>query len=179
VNDSANSIIFDRLKFSSRTQKNVEIDRCPTVDIYHHQIVLAITLTSPEVEALPGDAPRFPAVLDTGFNDNLLITERQLQDWANPDAELEHKAQIDDGISLHEAKIWFHRNVALSRTEYLDDDPFPLELRRGIFVARNDRGTRLPILGLRALADNQLSLVIDTLEEHLTIKHKELILKME
>jgi len=29
------------------------------------------------------------------------------------------------------------------------------------------------------LADNQLSLVIDTLEEHLTIKHKELILKME
>lgn len=174
MNDTPSPIIVDRLKFRTRTQRNVQIHRCPIVDVYHHQIVVAISLTTPEVAFLAENASRFPAVLDTGFNDNLLITEHHLREWADiPLDQLEKKQDVDDGIALHEGKIWMHRNVTLSRTEYLNESPFPIELKRGIFLARDDRGSRLPILGMKAPSDAQLIVTIDTVEEHVTIQRKE------
>ncbi len=114
-----------------------------------------------------------------GFNDNLLITERQLEEWAQlPSGRLRKKATVTDGVALRDAKLWLHRNVPLSRTAYLDSDPLPLELKRGIWVAQEEHGKRLPILGLKALADNRLSIVINTVEEHLTLEQNESAVKV-
>ncbi len=48
----------------------------------HHQVIVWVSVTRPETPELPPHARRFPAVLDTGFNDNFLIREQQLIDWA-------------------------------------------------------------------------------------------------
>jgi hypothetical protein len=50
----------------------------PVVDVLSHQTVIWVSVTRPGLPALPADARRFPVVLDTGFNGNLLIPESQL-----------------------------------------------------------------------------------------------------
>jgi hypothetical protein len=53
-----------------------------TIPVKHDQIIVWVSITRPQAPDLPADALRFPAVLDTGFNDNFLIREEQLTAWA-------------------------------------------------------------------------------------------------
>jgi hypothetical protein len=52
------------------------------------QIIVWISVHIEGVEALEPNAPRFPAILDTGNNHTFTITERQLRKWAGIRAEL-------------------------------------------------------------------------------------------
>jgi hypothetical protein len=63
-------------------------------------------------------------------------------------------------IPLHSASAWLHRNLPGERAQK-DREPYPLQLEDGIAIYPDDAAPRLPILGLRALTQNQLSTTID------------------
>jgi len=135
--------------------------------ILHHQIVVWVSVTGPAAASLPAHAPRFPAVLDTGFNDNFLIQEQQLQSWAgiNPsDLTITDRLSVGGlSIPLREANLWIHPNQPGSRDAFSGAQPFCLELDTGIGVwPRALPGARrLPLLGLRGLRQGDLQLELD------------------
>ena len=45
------------------------------------RFIVWVSITRPYVFD-PSEAPRFPAVLDTGFNESFLIAPRHLREWA-------------------------------------------------------------------------------------------------
>ena len=78
--------LIESLPFSD-DEGSARIPNGPVVPIGHNQIILwvSITLRRPPFDAegiIPPGTRRFPAVLDTGYNDGFLLNERHLQDWA-------------------------------------------------------------------------------------------------
>jgi hypothetical protein len=129
-------------------------------------------LDEPEWNSL---APIIPALLDTGNNHNFSIQEHHLTRWAgiHPDA-LRFLGVIRDreySPSLRFAKIWIHRNRAGTR-DLSKVEPFLLRLDAGIAVYPSDKSNypRLPLLGLRAILDNDLKLVLDGKRNHVSLK---------
>jgi hypothetical protein len=123
-------------------------------------------------------SPRLPAILDTGFTLNFAIQEDHLRTWANltPDAlRIIGRSRINQqDLRLYEAGVAIHPNAAGQRDILLGDEPYHLSLREGIIVypRGNLFGPRLPLLGLRALAQNNLETVIDGQQSELTIRRK-------
>jgi hypothetical protein len=131
-----------------------------------HQIILWVSLTHIREKALPPTAVPFPAILDTGHTHTFSIQERHLTTWAGlrPDTLGLEGTVRDRGqrLSLRTAKIWVHPTVRGSRDELANAPPYPLPASRGIAVYPSDANfPRLPILGLRAITDNELALTVD------------------
>jgi hypothetical protein len=129
-----------------------------------YQVVIWISIAARSVVELPANAPRFPAVLDTGLNHNLSIRQEQMEARAGI-SSLMASGQVFIGarrIPLLAANVWIHRNRPGRRDDLLSD-AFKLELAGGIAVY--PRGTpsvaRLPTLGLRSLVTNRLRLAVD------------------
>jgi hypothetical protein len=137
------------------------------VPILHHQIIVWVSVARAEVDPLPPSSPRFPAVLDTGFTDNFLISEAQLLSWGGVDAAgLPPTAHLTVGkekIPVREANVWIHPNRPGFRDEFAPGRPFCLELDTGVAVwpATVPGARRLPLLGLRGLRQGELSLHVD------------------
>jgi hypothetical protein len=112
-------------------------------------------------------APRFPAVLDTGFTDSFLIHQQQLRDFAGLQAERLPRLNEDlrahgRQIPLHDANLWIHPNKPGERDHFAGSAPFLLELHRGIGICRDaDLYPRMPLLGARALRQAQLHVSLD------------------
>jgi hypothetical protein len=140
----------------------------PGIEIKHHQIIVWVSITKVETAELPSTAGRFPAVLDTGFNDNFLIREEQLIDWAAltpqqlPAVDFLLVGQ-GQHVPLREAVVWLHPNRPGFRDDFTKDGPFCLELDTGIGVwpARLPGARRLPLLGVRGLQQTNLELILD------------------
>lgn len=146
------------------------------------QIVVWVSVTPVECFELPRDAKRFPAILDTGFNDCFAIGPLQLRafaglDWkALPCEDEDTRFRDYDGvrIPLRRAYLWLHPNSAAERDTMNPDRPaVRLELNDGITVYGNKesvatnprcldlRAPRLPLIGLRALTEAECELRID------------------
>lgn len=143
-----------------------------SVSIRAYQIIVRVSLSVSEV--LDRDAPRFPAVLDTGHNHNFSIQERQLSRWAGIRVDkLPRLGEIrvnQQELPLLAAFLWLHRNRAGS-SELLPR-PYRLELPQGIAVYAGGTlsAPRLPLLGLRGLVTNQLCLTIDGLRRWVSLR---------
>lgn len=117
--------------------------------------------------------PRFPAVLDTGFNHNIAIREQQLRSWAHiTPTESRHYITVQGRrIPLISASLWIFPNKAgeLALSNRL---PIRLSVPEGVAVHPEDNPNpaRLPILGLRALVNNQLKLAIDCRRRTVTLR---------
>jgi hypothetical protein len=114
-----------------------------------------VSVAAKSVIALPADAPRFPAVLDTGNNHNFAIRHEQLDRWTG--LSLPKRGLVNVGgrtIPLYAANVWIHPDLG---------EPFRLRMEEGIVVYPPDMANpaRLPILGLRGLVRNGLRLLID------------------
>ncbi|HYV39813.1 MAG TPA: hypothetical protein VE988_29255, partial [Gemmataceae bacterium] len=110
--------------------------------------------------------PRFPGILDTGHNHNFSINGSHLRDWAAvPINSLRRLGQIEEGgdtLPLFAANVWIHCNRPRTRNVAPEKPPFLLRLDEGIAVQDKRIGVpRLPLLGLRALARNDLFLTTD------------------
>ena len=144
-----------------------------TIPVAHDQIVLWLSAT-PAGQLDLGNVPRFPAVFDSGFNDNFLIQRQQLIDWAGliPE-ELTQVGYLKSGdrlFPLRDADVWLHCNKPGFRDEFSTKPPFRLELRSGIAVSTVPGLPRLPLLGMLALRRARLQQSINYRDCHMSLR---------
>lgn len=144
-----------------------------------YQIIVWVSVARVGDIAPPAEPRRFPAILDTGHNDNFAITPRHLREWAGvswADLPLEPGAERRyQGVPVphRRANLWLHPNQYGWR-DLFDPGMRPalLELDAGIAVYGDGEqvgvegttrltGPRLPLLGLRALTTSRIKLRID------------------
>lgn len=111
--------------------------------------------------------PRIPAILDTGNTQNLFVRESHLHRWAGT-----HPASLalirssrlgGRSFDLRRANVCLHANQPGERDKFARRVPFFLSFEDGIAVCPDDHplAPRLPLLGLRSLVSNRLTLAID------------------
>jgi hypothetical protein len=133
-----------------------------TVAIKGDQLILWASITPSGLPDFPASAPRFPVILDTGFNHTFLLGERHLEEWGG--LKSRDLTWIDlltaDGqpIPLRDADLWLHPNQPHTDIPILGAAPFRLELPEGIAVwpSALPGSRRLPLLGTRALRRGRL-----------------------
>lgn len=136
------------------------------------QIVVLVSIADEGIIAQPEDAPRLPAVLETGNNHNFAIRQGQFGRWAPTVRTRRGRVEVGGfSVPLVGADVWVHPN----RPGTIDPNgqpPFRLELRGGIAVYPPDvpNPARLPILGLRGLIRNRLRMTIDGESKALTLE---------
>jgi len=154
--------ILDRLPYSSEAT----FVSAPggSVRVKPYQILAAISVSLQALAEWDPRTPRFPAILDTGNNHNLSISRGHLLRWAGLQAEalqiIGAIRERQQRILLHAAAVWLHSNLP-GEQAMRDQEPVPLMLEEGVAVYPDDIGPRLPVLGLRALTQNQLHVAID------------------
>jgi len=134
-----------------------------------HQIWLTVSVGVPETEweDLNPKPPRFRVLLDTGLSHNFSIRRKNLQELTDLDPSMldpaDRRPVNGQDVPHFHANLWIHRNQPGSRSEFLSVDPFRLRLSQGIAVY--DEGSRPenwpPLLGLKALDDNSIQMLID------------------
>ena len=164
--------ILDRVPYSSEAT----FVSAPggTVRVKPYQIVVVVSVSLPALLEWDPRTPCFPAILDTGNNHNLSITRGRLLRWAGlqPEALRISGAMRDSQqrIPLHAASVWLQKNRPGERA-LREQEPHPLKLQQGIAVYPDDIGPRLPVLGLRALTQNQLHVAIDPEQMRVSLRN--------
>jgi hypothetical protein len=75
------------------------------------QIIVLVSITVENLRKVSEDAPRVPAVLDTGNNHNFAIRQLQLERWVHLAPPRAGQVQIGDSIvPRFAAGIWIHPN---------------------------------------------------------------------
>jgi len=166
-------VLLDRLPIPEVTSEVVFGGR--RFRVRGNQIIVWVMVTrrrlaSPDLRLVP-----FPAILDTGHNHTFSIQERHLVEWAGLDAEAlpEVGTAREQGrrVRLHAADLWVRRNLQGFRDRLTGDAPHRVSAPIGIAIypaALNF--PRLPILGLRAIADNDLVLVVNGHRRQATLR---------
>jgi hypothetical protein len=83
-------------------QRTLRVPGGPVVTIKHHQIIVWVSITQAGLAEFPPRAPRFPAVLDTGFNDTFLLQEQQFTAWAGLSA---HDFDVLDSLMAYDCQV--------------------------------------------------------------------------
>lgn len=148
--------------------------RRESVRLRSNQIILWLSLSR---RAIPvGDPIRqpFPAILDTGHTHSFSIHDRHLHEWCGIRREsLPSLGAINDRgthVTLHPVLIWAHVNKRGQRDLITQQEPFPIKATGGIAVYPGNDFPRLPILGLRAIAENGLVLKVDGRKRRATLR---------
>ena len=111
----------------------------------------------------------FPAVLDTGFSGNFLLTVQQLKSLGGI-ASLEQSGEIEVNCVVQpvfKSEVWLHHNRPGTREP--TDQATQLTIDDGIIVVP-EGGTRIPILGMKAITRSLLRLAIDGKLRQVTLK---------
>lgn len=161
--------ILDRLPIPE--QEEADLGPGGLVTIKPFQIAVSVSLTIKGIAELDPGTPIFPAILDTGHSHNFAIREDHL-DWA----KLPRICRIgsirlgDEILPLIAANVWLHRNRPNMRM--VEGGAYLLELNEGVAVYPQGmpNPARLPILGLRGLIKNNLTLLIDGKKRWVTLK---------
>lgn len=165
-------ILLKRMPFPERQGEIVV--RGERVRVLADQIIVWVSLNRARLsEASPATRP-FPAILDTGHNHTFAINSRHLTAWANLNQEeLETRSAVRDRgrrIKLRQANIWVHPNKIGRREEFDTSGPFRLKAQFGIAVYPEGDFPRLPVLGLRAIAENGLVLNVNGAKREATLR---------
>lgn len=166
------SRLLDQMPFPGESGEVVV--RGERVRVRANQIIAWVSLTLRRVQSPNPTAIPFPVILDTGHTHSLSIQVRHLIEWAGlrPDILAVRMAVRERGqrVLLREANIWVHPNVRGSRDELADHPPHFVGAKRGIAVYPAGDFPRLPILGLRAIAENGLILKVDGPRRQATLR---------
>ena len=164
--------ILDRMPFPN--QPGEVAVRGTRVPVRADQLIVWISLGLPRIDAQRPAAVPFPAILDTGHSHSFAISERHLLEWAGLRTEIlaPRGAVRDRGrkLLLWNASLWAHANKPRSREQLADRPAQLLEASAGIAVYPGGDFPRLPILGLRAIAENNLLLKIDGPKRQATLR---------
>jgi len=156
-------ILLNRMPFSDNSSEIAIQGK--RVRVRANQIILWVSLNlRHEASPKPIVTP-FPAILDTGHNYTFSIHERHLIEWAGlRPTDLKVLTAIRDRgqqVLLRAANIWVHPNVRRSRDKIDEKPPHFIDATRGIAVYPGSDFPSLPILGLRAIAENNLVLKVN------------------
>ena len=164
--------LLDRSPFP-KTASEVVV-RGERIRVRANQIILWVSLTIQRVKAPNPTAAPFPAILDTGHNHSFSIHERHLLDWAGLRPEdlgvLRPIRDRGQRVMLRPANIWVHANVPHHRDRLADRPPCLVAASQGVAVYPGAEFPRLPILGLRAIAENELVLKVDGPRREATLR---------
>ena len=134
-----------------------------TVTVLPFQIVVSVSIALKGDSVLHPRTPRFPAALDTGFNNTFLLQEQHLNDWAG--LRREHLVVVDEmtvrgkKVPVFRANVWLQPNIPGKREDALGKPAFCIRLSPGIAVSpRGMAEPRLPLLGIRALSQGDLQM---------------------
>ncbi len=123
------------------------------VEVKAFQIIVWVSISIRGILEWDETIPKFPAILDIGNTHNLGISEEQLRKWGgiHPDSLPQMKPMRVNKqlVPIRAASVWLH----------MDHAPYELSVEQGIGVY-TEGGTRLPILGLRALTNSKLQTLI-------------------
>ena len=162
--------ILNRLPFS----KNPSVVSTPdgVDEVKPYQIVVTVSLTAHRLMEPLAGSPRFPAILDTGLNHNLSIRREHLERGAR--LPLRHRGRVrsvGDELPLLAGTVWIYPNRP-GTTELSERQPIRLEMPEGLIVYPEGvpNPARLPIIGLRALVHNHLTLIMDGKRCEVTLK---------
>lgn len=142
------------------------------VELVDRQIVLWISITPTTVIGLKSSTPRLPAVLDTGFNSTLAISEKQLKELADLDVSQLREFPEDVAglpavkgvrVPTYEAAVWLHSNLEGQRDELRRNPPYWTNPHPGILILPPEIAPRLPLLGLRWLEQCGMQVTLDPL----------------
>jgi hypothetical protein len=159
VSPSKRRAVIAEVRFDPVRSGVVGPDGTP-IEILPCQVLLWASLAPQTVVQLPAKTRRFPVVLDTGFNGNVMVREEQLRDWAGygPTDLSTLGAGLVDGkpARVKRANLWLYHD----RESHAP--PYCVELFGGILVTSpmSDR-PRLPLLGMRAINTAGLRVAID------------------
>jgi hypothetical protein len=166
--------ILQRLPYSGR--RTPVLVRGRQIEVKPTQIIVWVSITESGERSLDRNAPRFPAILDTGLSHNFAIKEELLSQWAGIDPrylsklhDISIRGQV---VPLHGAEVWLHPNQPGERNQFANRPSFRLWLESGIAVYPKDvrAAPRLPFLGLRGLEWTELQVSIDCKYRHLSIR---------
>jgi hypothetical protein len=139
-----------------------------------NQIIVWVSLSLHRLTIANPEVSPFPAILDTGHNHTFSIHERHLTEWAglrmeilNVMTAIRHRGQR---LLLRAANVWVHPNERGARDKLADRPPYLLKALTGIAVYPGSDFPRLPILGLRAIAENNLVLKVDGPRRQTTLR---------
>jgi len=165
-------ILLNRMPFSDKSSEvAIQGER---IRVKANQIILWVSLSLPRIETSNPLATPFPAILDTGHNYTFSLHERHLTQWAGlqPDM-LNVLTTVRDRnrrVLLRAANIWAHPNERGSRDRIAVKPPHHIKSNRGIAVYPGSDFPRLPIFGLRAIAENDLVLKVDGPRREATLR---------
>jgi hypothetical protein len=133
--------------FSDRTQSLTVLGAA--LKVLPLEPVVWISLTSPDVTALPSDAPRFPAVVDTGHASSLSIKEEHLGNPVDPmvlpilgtPAALVYADGRRASLPRYQARVWLH---GFHPDPARQPPPLRLPTRDGILCYRMELRPRQP-----------------------------------
>jgi len=139
------------------------------VDLRPPKILVGLSLTLvDEQHTFPKGVITLPAILDTGFNRTLEIDEWHLVRWASlrkEHLELTAKDKTQEGrkYDLYEANLWLHRTPYAGPRTPPTRSPLLLEnsTQVRVMAPMGKPNPRLPLLGLMALVENNLQVLID------------------
>ena len=166
--------IINKLPFSGR-DSTVTVHG-QSVIVKRHQIIVWVSLAELGLSTLHPETARFPALLDTGCNHNLIILEQQLREWAGIHPQYLPRARdtrlFGEHVPQFAANIWLHANESHERDRFANRSPFLLEAYPGIVVLPQTSTTRLrlPLLGMRALERAKLHVAIDCQRHRVSIR---------
>jgi hypothetical protein len=106
------------------------------------------------------------------MNHNLGIRREHLERWAR--LPLRHRGRVrilGEELPLLAGSVWVHPNRP-GTTDLSDGQPIQLEMPEGLIVYPEGvfNPARLPIIGLRALVHNHLTLMMDGKRCDITLK---------
>ncbi len=149
----------------------VQVKSGERIQIWPRETIVWVSVTPPTFIALPANWPRFPAVVDCGFNSTFLISELQLQTWAGidrqslptPPADMTGGPTIRGrAVRMFEAAIWIHPNVSGMTDLDSRHEPFALYATPRVIVSPPGKAlARLPLIGMKILEDNGLQLTFN------------------
>jgi hypothetical protein len=140
-----------------------------------NQLIAWASVTPLHVQELSPAAAVFPVIVDTGHTHSFSIQQRHLVDWAGlrPDAMAVTGAAREQGrrLILRAARVWVRPNTPGTRDRLADSPPVLLAPSSGVAVYPEGVAfPRLPILGLRALVENNLVLVVNGHRREATLR---------
>ena len=165
-------LFLNRMPFPATASEIVV--RGERVRLHADQIIIWVSLTLRGITNPNPSTSPFLAILDTGHNHSFSLSERHLTDRAGLRLDrMETRAAIrerNQRIALRLATIWVHPNANGKREPLAEGLPLPLKAKVGIAVYPSGDFPRLPILGLRAIAENDLMLKVDGARREATLR---------